>query len=119
MSPSDKEWRIAIIGSNNYLNSEAVQAGVNSLQRGTIIVIFGINQVATDAENQAFLSKYTCERVSSEEIIERANYVMAFWDGEAEDLKNLIEKAVKAEKIRTYTTPEGIPVGLLGEQHFD
>ena len=108
---------IAIVGSRKYANLDQVRKYITTLAPDTCIVSGGAQGVDQAAEEAAqsrglttrvFLPEYNrygrkAPIVRNQEIVEQADKLIAFWDGESRGTKNSIDLAHK----------KGIPVEIF------
>jgi hypothetical protein len=104
--------RIAIVGSREYPKLDLVRSYVRSLEPGTVVISGGAKGVDSEAEKQARdfglevvvypadWNRYgkTAGFVRNRTIVEDADRVVAFWDGDSRGTINTISLAVKMGK---------------------
>ena len=119
-----KGERVAIVGSREYPDLEAVRSYIRYLPSNVIIVTGGALGVDTIAEKTANYLGNQCEvyeadwnkhgraagPIRNKLIVDNCDRVVAFWDGKSPGTKNTIELARKAGKpvevITAMTAPE-------------
>ncbi len=113
--------KIAIVGSRDYPDLQAVWDYVESLPLDTVIVSGGARGVDSIAEDCAFArgmdtlifpaewDKYgkSAGFRRNERIVAECDRLVAFWDGTSRGTQHSIELARKAGKLVTVITPEG------------
>lgn len=107
--------KIAIVGSRTYPNLKQVADFVADLPEGTIVISGGAIGVDRTAENAAKArglqvisikpswGKYGRQAgfLRNTQIVEMADEIVAFWDGESRGTKDSIDKAMKLGKSVT------------------
>lgn len=119
-SASATQTHIAIVGSRSYSRPDLVQACVASLPGGSVVVsggARGVDSVAEAAAKAAGLETVVFHAdweslgrragpIRNEQIIQRADRVMAFWDGRSRGTLNALVLAERA----------GLPIEIFGPQ---
>lgn len=115
--------RVAIIGSREYQQLKRVVEYVNSLPKGTVVIsghAKGVDQVAEKAARACGLEvvsipaewgKYgkSAGFRRNVEIVDRADVVVAFWDGESKGTEHTISVA-KKRGVRVIVNPKYPPI---------
>jgi len=106
--------RIAIVGSRDWKDRDAIRDYIQSLPKDTIVVSGGARGVDLTAEVAAkelgletkiFLADWDNQGKSAgilrnSLIVSYADEVVAFWDGKSKGTKDTIDKALAAEHIK-------------------
>lgn len=96
--------KVAIVGSRNYNNLEAVRKYVRALPKGTTVVSGGARGVDSVAEAEALACGLTVQSIPAnwnkfgkragpirnKEIVEASDIVVAFWDGTSKGTRSTI-----------------------------
>jgi hypothetical protein len=117
----DEAMNIAIIGSRDFPSLWMVRAIVDCLIPTKHIVVSGgakgVDNIAVDQAKfrniprAVYRPDYTsygsnAPHVRNDQIINLADYVIAFWDGESPGTKSVIDKVIKAGKPYVVYGPE-------------
>ena len=137
------ENNLAIIGSRNFNNYTFAQKEILNIIKDNKIIINKIisgGAVGADKIGEKFSEKFNIPIeiikpdwskgkqggvIRNTDIINKSNYVIAFWDGQSKGTLDLINKAKKLNKklfivkIDSETISEGISVGDNEEYIFD
>lgn len=125
-----KPLHVAIVGSRDFPALEMVKAYVLTLPKHAIVVSGGARGVDRTAERMAMISgletrvffpdweKYGKQAgfIRNHDIIDRADIVAAFWDGDSRGTANSIELAKKKKKPLTVFKPDGSFEFFPGEE---
>jgi predicted Rossmann-fold nucleotide-binding protein len=117
--PAPKTTRIAVVGSRDYPDLEAVRQFVREQERTTVIISGGARGVDDAAVAEARRLRMAYEvypadwtrhgrragMIRNAEMVERADAVVAFWDGESRGTKATIEMAKHAGKLQEVFQP--------------
>jgi hypothetical protein len=112
---------IAIVGSRDFSNLELVRKFVANMDERDIVVTGGARGVDTAAQATALdygltvrvikpdwkRYKRAAGMIRNEQIVEAADEVVAFWDGESRGTEDTINKARKAGKPVLIFGPNG------------
>jgi hypothetical protein len=107
--------KVAIVGSRTFAYPEKVREYVRSLPPGTIVVSGGAKGVDTIAEKEAIRCGLEIEiyyakwnkhgkmagYIRNTDIVEAADHIVAFWDGESTGTRDTISKTLRAKKRLT------------------
>lgn len=113
--------KIAIVGSRDYPDLDRVRRFVTELPPGTVVVTGGARGVDRTAEETAEACGLevlvltadwdgigrSAGLVRNEEIVEEADEIVAFWDGESRGTVHTLTLAVEAGKSVTVFGPGG------------
>ena len=113
--------RIAIVGSRNFSDIDAVRRYVLDLPKDTEIVSGGAQGVDSAAVSMGIQRNLKCSVclpdwdtygksagiIRNQQIVDAADMVVAFWDGESKGTLNTIERALKARHIQRVTVYKG------------
>ena len=104
--------KVAIVGSRDYPDLNKVQYYVESLPWDTTVISGGARGVDTTAENAAVALRLGVEvhpadwdrlgksagYIRNEKMVDAADRVVAFWDGESKGTKHSIDLALRKRK---------------------
>jgi hypothetical protein len=116
--------RIAIVGSREYPDLDDVREYVSACPADTVIISGGARGVDRTAEDTAkarglatlvYPADWQTYGKSAGyrrnvEMIDAAEYVVAFWDGTSRGTKHSIDLAIRAGKLAALVTPEEVIV---------
>jgi len=105
--------KVAIVGSRDYLNVDAIKDFVDSLDLDSVIISGGARGVDAIAEAAArkrgmtvtvFLADWNqygkaAGHIRNQRIVDECDILVAFWDGNSPGTKDSISKASKAGKL--------------------
>jgi hypothetical protein len=109
--------KIAIVGSRTWTDHLRIMAYIDALPAGTIIISGGAQGVDSIAAGYAearglsvvvFLPDWdrfgkSAGMIRNRQIVDAAQEVVAFWDGESRGTKGTIDLALQAKHIKTVT----------------
>lgn len=116
--------RIAIVGSRDYPDPDHIIEYVDGLPAGTVVVsgaARGVDRIAAAAARTRGLEvvEYPADwqtygkragMLRNSDIVDNADWVVAFWDGQSKGTKHTIQLAQSACKLAAIVTPDGVTV---------
>jgi hypothetical protein len=105
--PPGQPCVLAIVGSRDFPDIDAVRDFVLGLRPTTKVISGGARGVDLLAANAAKARGLEVEVIEAQwdELVERADHVVAFWDGSSAPTRDTIEKARAAGKLRAVYRP--------------
>lgn len=112
--------RIAVVGSRDYKDLEAVRQFVFEQERDTVIVsggAFGVDLAAVESARrlhmpyEVYLADWSrhgrkAGAIRNREMVDRADEIVAFWDGKSRGTKITIDMAKASGKpLRVFVPP--------------